>query len=200
MDLNHKTIHYRSLRPPICARGIARASGDNQHCLRTRRQTRGRNRDIARHDGCRARRQESTGKRQEFLEYVDDKYYDGTIFHRVMKDFMIQGGGFTINMTASQPVTPFKTKPRTASRISVEPWPWRAPQTLTAPPASSSSITATTPFSITQDRMGWGYAVFGKLISGKDVLDKIAVVKTGSGDVPGKPVVITSIRRVEPEK
>jgi len=47
---------------------------------------------------------------------------------------------------------------------------------------------------------GWGYAVFGKLVSGEDVLDKIAAVKTGSGDVPGKPVVIKSIRRVEPEK
>ena len=137
---------------------------------------------------------------KSFLQYVDDKYYDGTIFHRVMKDFMIQGGGFTINMTRKPTREPVQNEAKNGLK--------NMRGTL-AMARTSDPHSATSQFFINHrdnafldypGQDGWGYAVFGKLISGEDVLDKIAAVKTGSGDVPGAPVLIKSIRRVEPEK
>ena len=137
---------------------------------------------------------------KNFLQYVDDKYYDGTIFHRVIKDFMIQGGGFTINMTRKPTREPVQNEAKNGLENH------RGTLAMARTPDPHS---ATSQFFINhRDNAmldypggdGWGYAVFGKLISGQDVLDKIAGVKTGSGDVPGQPVIIQSIRRVEPEK
>ena len=137
---------------------------------------------------------------KNILQYVDDKYYDGTIFHRVMKDFMIQGGGFTINMN------------RKPTRESVQN---EAKNGLKNKRGTLAMARTTDPHSATSQffinhrdnafldypgQDGWGYAVFGKLVSGEDVLDKIATVQTGSGNVPGEPVVIQSIRRIEAEE
>jgi len=137
---------------------------------------------------------------KNFLQYVDDEYYDGTIFHRVMKDFMIQGGGFTINMTRKPTREPVQNEAKNGLKNK---------RGTLAMARTSDPHSATGQFFINHrdnafldypGQDGWGYAVFGKLVSGEDVLDKIAAVSTGSGDVPGKPVLITSIRRVEPEK
>ncbi len=137
---------------------------------------------------------------KNFLEYVDDKYYDGTIFHRVMKDFMIQGGGFTINMTRKPTREPVQNEAKNGLKNK---------RGTLAMARTSDPHSATGQFFINHrdnafldypGQDGWGYAVFGKLLSGEDVLDKIAAVKTGSGDVPGTPVLIKSIRLVEPEK
>ncbi len=137
---------------------------------------------------------------KNFLQYVDDKYYDGTIFHRVMKDFMIQGGGFTINMTRK----PTRESVQNEAKNGL-----KNKRGTLAMARTSDPHSATGQFFINHrdnafldypGQDGWGYAVFGKLTSGNSVLDKIAAVKTGSGDVPVEPVVITSIRLVEPEK
>ncbi len=137
---------------------------------------------------------------KNFLQYVAEKYYDGTIFHRVMKDFMIQGGGFTINMTRK----PTRESVQNEAKNGL-----KNKRGTLAMARTSHPHSATGQFFINHrdnafldypGQDGWGYAVFGKLLSGEDVLDKIAAVKTGSGDIPGTPVVIKSIRLVEPEK
>ncbi len=137
---------------------------------------------------------------KSFLQYVDNKYYDGTIFHLVIKDFMIQGGGFTLNMTRKPTREPVPNEAKNGLKNQ---------RGTLAMARTSDPHSATSQFFINHrdnafldypGQDGWGYTVFGKLISGEDILDKIAAVKTGSGDVPGQPVIIQSIRRVEPEK
>ena len=136
-----------------------------------------------------------------FLDYVDEGFYDGLIFHRVIKGFMIQGGGFTADM---------QQKPNREPIIN-EAAADQANQRGTLAMARTSEInSATSQFFInlvdnnflnhtgeTPDR--FGYCAFGELIEGLDVMDKIAKVKTGShggyDDVPAQPVVINSIRR-----
>jgi peptidyl-prolyl cis-trans isomerase B (cyclophilin B) len=139
---------------------------------------------------------------KNFLEYVDDKFYDGTIFHRVIKNFMIQGGGFEPNMTQKQ--TKAAIKNEATNGIS------NGRGTI-AMARTSDPNSATSQFYINlknntfldqanaQDRVG--YCVFGKVIEGMDVVDKIAAVRTGSAggsrDVPVETVTIKSVRRAD---
>jgi peptidyl-prolyl cis-trans isomerase B (cyclophilin B) len=139
---------------------------------------------------------------KNFLQYVDDRFYDGTVFHRVIPDFMIQGGGFTRDMRQK------------ATRDAI---PNEADNGLKnvrgtlAMARTSDPHSATAQFFIntvdndflnfrSQDRQGWGYAVFGRVIEGMAVVDAIAGVRTGQSgmhrDVPLEPVVIESARRV----
>jgi len=126
-----------------------------------------------------------------FLEYVKAGHYDGTIFHRVIENFMIQGGGMTADM---------KEKPTRAS-IPLESRNGLTNQRGTLAMARTSDPnSATSQFFINvkdndflnQDkaRDGNGYAVFGKVVQGMDVVDKIRATPTGPGDVPVQPVVI----------
>ncbi len=137
-----------------------------------------------------------------FLQYVRDKHYDGTIFHRVIGSFMIQGGGFTPDL---------KQKPMRA------PIPLEAANGLKndqytiAMARTNVPNSATTQFfiNVKDNAMlnapspdGHGYAVFGKVISGMDVVDKIKAVATGPAgpfptDVPTSPVIIKSATVVE---
>jgi cyclophilin family peptidyl-prolyl cis-trans isomerase len=137
---------------------------------------------------------------ENFLQYVDDKYFDGTIFHRVIKDFMIQGGGFTINMTRK----PTRAAVQNEAKNGLKNKRGTLAMARTSDPHSGTSQFfinhRDNAFLDYPGQDGWGYAVFGKLVSGEDVLDKIAGVKTGSGDVPGEPVVIQSVRRVQEEE
>lgn len=138
---------------------------------------------------------------KNFLSYVDDKFYDNTVFHRVMSHFMIQGGGFEPGMNQK------KTKPaiknEAGNGVS------NARGTL-AMARTGDPDSATAQFFINVvdnnrlDRQnntpqGAGYAVFGKVIEGMDVVDKIKAVKTttkGSHeDVPEQDVIIKSIKR-----
>ena len=131
-----------------------------------------------------------------FLAYVKAGHYDNTVFHRVIKNFMIQGGGFEPGM---------KQKPTQAPVTNEADNGLKNNQYTVAMARTSDPHSATAQFFInTVDNaflnhssptaQGWGYAVFGKVVSGADVVDKIKAVKTGrSGfhdDVPKEDVVI----------
>ncbi|MGZ5278710.1 MAG: peptidylprolyl isomerase [Pseudobdellovibrionaceae bacterium] len=134
---------------------------------------------------------------ENFLKYVDKKHYDGTIFHRVIKGFMIQGGGMTENM--SEKKTEGQIKNEAANGLKND-------RGTIAMARTSVVDSATAQFFInvvdnnflnyrSPDPQGFGYAVFGKVTSGMDVADKIREVPTGGGDVPKTAVVIKTIRR-----
>ena len=126
-----------------------------------------------------------------FMQYVKAGQYNGTVFHRVIANFMIQGGGMTPDM---------KEKP-TRAPIGLESKNGLTNQRGTVAMARTNDPnSATAQFFINvkdndflnqaQARDGNGYAVFGKVVEGMDVVDKIRVVPTGPGDVPVKPVII----------
>ena len=138
---------------------------------------------------------------KNFLNYVDTKYFDGTIFHRVIRDFMIQGGGFTEDMSKKKTRPPIKNEAHNRLK--------NVSGTI-AMARTRELNSATAQFFInvqdnrSLDHRGlsaaeYGYAVFGRVISGMDVVDQIREVKTTSknryNDVPVKPVVIQSVRR-----
>lgn len=129
---------------------------------------------------------------KNFLQYTDDKHYDGTIFHRVIADFMIQGGGMEPGLKEKKTRAPIKNE----SGISNE----RGTIAMARLPNPDS---ATAQFFINvkdNSRLDKArYAVFGKVIDGMDVVDKIRGVETasrgGHDDVPVQDVVIRSVRR-----
>lgn len=138
---------------------------------------------------------------ENFLKYVDDGFYDGTIFHRVIGDFMIQGGGLTPDMKEKKTRAPIKNEAGNGLKN------LRGTLAMARKPDVDS---ATSQFFINvvdngflnhrgEEEKDFGYAVFGKVISGMDVVDKIKVVPTTSfqlyTDVPVTPVVIKSIKR-----
>ncbi|CAN7543488.1 peptidylprolyl isomerase [Acidovorax sp. LjRoot118] len=129
---------------------------------------------------------------ENFLAYVNAKHYDGTIFHRVINNFMIQGGGFTPDMQqkSTRPPIPLEAKNGLKNdTYTVAMARTSNPESATAQffinVKNNDSLNAPSPD-------GHGYAVFGKVISGADVVDKIKAVPTGRGDVPTTPIVITS--------
>ena len=137
-----------------------------------------------------------------FLQYVDDEFYDGTIFHRVISNFMIQGGGFTTEMSQKPTRAPVENEADNGLKNSLG----SIAMARTSDPHSATAqffINATDRNDFlnhsSKTPNGWGYCVFGKVIDGLDVVEKIRVVKTGSRgghqDVPTAPVVIVSARR-----
>ena len=129
-----------------------------------------------------------------FLNYVDSGFYDGTVFHRVIKNFMIQGGGMTADGKQKPTKPPIKNEADNGLKNDVG----------TIAMARTSVVdSATAQFFInTKDNdflnhggRDFGYAVFGKVTSGMDVVRKIEAVETGNGDVPKKTVTIVSIKR-----
>lgn len=140
---------------------------------------------------------------KNFLEYVENKFYDGTIFHRVIPKFMIQGGGMTKAM---------KEKPNNAPIVNEASNGLKNLRGTLAMARTADPNSATSQFFINHkdnafldytgpqpDRIG--YAVFGKVTEGLDILDKIAAVKTKSAgyydDVPVEPVEILSVTVVQ---
>ena len=136
-----------------------------------------------------------------FLDYVKAKHYDGTQFHRVIGGFMVQGGGFTADFKQKPTKPPIAIEAEQSSKAGL----LNVPGTL-AMARTSDPNSATAQFFINvadnkflnfrePTQQGYGYTVFGKVVSGMDVVDKIAKAPTGAGgpfpkDVPSEPVLI----------
>ena len=131
---------------------------------------------------------------QNFLAYVKDGHYNGTIFHRVIKGFMIQGGGMTADMKEKATKAPIKNE--AANGLTNDRYTLAMARTNVVDSATSQFFinTGTQNAFLNHKVRDFGYAVFGKVVSGMDVVDKIEGVKTAPGDVPVEPVVIKSIK------
>ncbi len=140
---------------------------------------------------------------ESFLAYVDEGFYDGTVFHRVIAEFMIQGGGFTPQLQKKE------TRDSIQNEASAE---LKNERGTIAMARTGEIHSATSQFFINtvdndfldhrdETPRGFGYAVFGKVVEGMEVVDRIRAVSTrtagGMGDVPAEPVVIESIRRAD---
>jgi cyclophilin family peptidyl-prolyl cis-trans isomerase len=139
---------------------------------------------------------------KNFLEYVADKHYDGTIFHRVIPDFMIQGGGMKPGLQEKGTKAPIKNE--AGNRLANERGTLAMARTSVADSATSQffiNLKHNSFLDRANSRDGVGYCVFGKVISGMDVVDKIAAVETGNRgphqNVPTEDVIITSVKREE---
>ena len=132
-----------------------------------------------------------------FLRYVDDKHYAGTIFHRVIAGFMIQGGGITRQMTEKATRAPIRNEADNGLQNSY----CTIAMARTGDPHSATAQffinVAENTFLNHSDKStrGWGYAVFGKVTKGMEVVDKISRTQTQPGEVPVQPIVIESITR-----
>ncbi len=133
---------------------------------------------------------------KNFLAYVDEGFYNGTIFHRVIPNFMIQGGGFASDMQQKPTRPPIKIEVRGTLAMART----QDPNSATAQFFISS---ADNDFLNFKDKtvQGWGYAVFAKVVQGMEVVDEISKVKTGAKgshrDVPVEPVVINTAKRAK---
>jgi peptidyl-prolyl cis-trans isomerase B (cyclophilin B) len=139
---------------------------------------------------------------ENFLAYVDAKFYDGTLFHRVIPTFMVQGGGYDQQYQRKQTREPLPNEADNGLKNT---------RGTVAMARTSDPHSATAQFFVNvvdnkfldhqaKDAQGWGYAVFGKVIEGMDVVDKIKDLPTGANgpfakDAPNSPVVIESVRR-----
>ena len=133
---------------------------------------------------------------ENFLQYVKDKHYDGTIFHRVIDGFMVQGGGFTADMAQKPVRAPIVLEAQNGlknDKYTIAMARTNVPDSATAQffinVKDNAMLNARQP-------SGDGYAVFGKVVQGSDVVDKIKAVATGNKgghqNVPSSPVTITS--------
>ncbi|HAL45205.1 MAG TPA: peptidylprolyl isomerase A [Phycisphaerales bacterium] len=130
---------------------------------------------------------------ENFLKYVNADFYNGTIFHRVIKDFMIQGGGMTADMRPKQTNPPIVNEAKNGLKND---------RGTIAMARTSDPDSATSQFFINHGNNDFlnygvrdaGYAVFGKVVEGMDVVDAIATVKTRAGDVPAETITINSIK------
>jgi cyclophilin family peptidyl-prolyl cis-trans isomerase len=137
---------------------------------------------------------------KSFLAYVDEKFYDGTIFHRVIPGFMIQGGGFTADMNQKATHAPVKNEAANGLsnvRGSIAMARTSDPHSATA--QFFVNLKDNTFLDRAQAQDGWGYTVFGKVVSGMETVDAIAGVPTGTkagmSDVPKQTVTLTTARQ-----
>ena len=131
---------------------------------------------------------------ENFLAYVDAGYYDGTVFHRVIPDFMIQGGGF--DKTFAQKPTRGPIKNEADNGLLNKRGTLAMARTNDVNSATSQFfINVVDNDFLNHGGRDFGYAVFGTVIQGMDVADKIAAVKRGPGDVPVEPVVLKKASR-----
>lgn len=139
---------------------------------------------------------------KNFLSYVEDKHYDGTIYHRVIKDFMIQGGGFDADMKQKKTKAPITNESGNGLMNT---------RGTLAMARTGDPDSATSQFFINtvdngfldkaKARDGVGYCVFGRVVEGMDVVDKIRAVATGQkagmSDVPSDTVSIKSVKKAD---
>ncbi len=141
---------------------------------------------------------------ENFLRYVDEGFYNGTVFHRVISGFMIQGGGLTPDLQKKPTHAPVVNEAKNGLRNvrgSIAMARTRDPHSATAQFFINHRDNPNLDY---RSFDGWGYAVFGKVVEGMDVVDAIAAVKTthknGRGDVPVEPVIIESVTRKKESK
>jgi cyclophilin family peptidyl-prolyl cis-trans isomerase len=140
---------------------------------------------------------------ENFLSYVDDGFFDGLIFHRVIPGFMIQGGGMLPDMSQKKNKAPIRNEATNGLKND---------RGTVAMARTNDINSATSQFFINlsdndflnHSPGNYGYAVFGKVIEGMDTIDRIAAERTGRrkghDDVPATDVIITSAKRVEADK
>jgi peptidyl-prolyl cis-trans isomerase B (cyclophilin B) len=137
-----------------------------------------------------------------FLDYVDAKHYDGTLFHRVIDGFMVQGGGYDASYERRATKAPVQNEADNGVKNT---------RGTVAMARTGDPHSATAQFFVNvvdnkfldhtaKDQQGWGYTVFGTVTEGMDVVDKMKVVPTGSQgpfskDAPTTPITITTIRK-----
>ena len=139
---------------------------------------------------------------ENFLKYVDAKHYDNTIFHRIIPTFMVQGGGYDVNYEKKPVRAPVQNEADNGLKN-------KRGTVAMARTGEPHSATAQWFVNVVdnafldhtgKDERGWGYAVFGKVTDGLDVVDKIKAVRTGANgpfakDAPDDPVVIKHVKR-----
>lgn len=138
---------------------------------------------------------------RNFLEYVNSGFYDGTIFHRVMDDFMIQGGGFEPGMKQKPTNAPVKNEAANGLKNDT----YTIAMARTGDPHSATAQffinVRNNSFLDHPGQDGWGYCVFGKVIEGMEVVDAIKKVKTGNSgfhqNVPKEDVIITKAEEIK---
>lgn len=139
---------------------------------------------------------------ENFLKYVDKDFYAGTVFHRVIPSFMIQGGGMTADMKEKDTDAPVKNESPIFNKNAMSNLRGTIAMARTSDPNSATSQFFINLFDKNKGLDTYdnaGYTAFGTVIGGMDVVDKIAQVETASkgphDDVPVKPIVITGIKR-----
>jgi cyclophilin family peptidyl-prolyl cis-trans isomerase len=137
---------------------------------------------------------------ENFLRYVDDKHFDGTLFHRTVPGFVVQGGGLTAGMRPKKTRAPISNEAtnglkNTRGTLSMA----RTNEVNSA--TSQFFVNLKDNAFLDHSKTQFGYAVFGRVVEGLDVIDKIAAVRTGTRqqyqDAPLEDVTIISARRVE---
>ena len=138
-----------------------------------------------------------------FLRYVDEGHYDGTVFHRVIPGFMVQGGGYGSDMREKPTHEPIRNEAGNGLRNRRGTVAMARTNEVDSASAQFFVNVADNDFLDHRDKTpaGFGYAVFAEVVEGMDVVDKIVAVPTGSSgsheDVPVEPVAIVSARRTE---
>ncbi len=140
-----------------------------------------------------------------FLQYVDDGFYDGTLFHRVIDGFMVQGGGFDQQLqrkTTRQPIKNEATNGLKNYRFSIAMARTQKPHSATAQFFINTEDNAFLDHKSPSGN-GWGYAVFGKIVEGTEVIEEISTVPTSAkgplpSDVPVDDIIIKKASRVTP--
>ena len=135
---------------------------------------------------------------ENFVTYVDEGHYDGTIFHRVIKNFMIQGGGFDASMNRKTTRAAIKNEAKNGLKN-------KRGSVAMARTASVDSATSQFFINVKDNTFldhgvrDYGYAVFGEVVKGMDVVDKIAETRVGRRDQPAEDIIINSAVVVEKE-
>lgn len=136
-----------------------------------------------------------------FLQYTKDGFYNGTVFHRVIDGFMIQGGGFDLGMNQKATRAPVENEAKNGLKNQIG----TLAMARTGDPHSATAQffinLVSNDFLDYPGRDGWGYCVFGKVTQGMDVVNKMSKVATGNArghqNVPVKPVLIESVKLIE---
>ncbi|XGA72812.1 peptidylprolyl isomerase [Chitinibacter sp. SCUT-21] len=135
-----------------------------------------------------------------FLQYVNSKHYDGTIFHRVIKDFVVQGGGMNTNLEQKPTKAPIENEAKQALEKGL-----KNDRGTIAMARTGNPHSATSQFYfnlVNNDSLNypsfdkWGYTVFAKVVSGMDVVDQIAKAPTVPGDRPAENIVLISAKEL----